>query len=190
MISPRMSSALINSDSISSKIYFLRGERVLLDVDLANLYEIDTRRLKEAVRRNIARFPQDFMFELTSKEWLFLRSQFATLEKGRGKFTKYPPFAFTEQGVAMLAGLLNSKTAIDTNIAIMRAFVALRRWMQSNKELAMKIRQLENKYDAQFKVVFDAIRQLIQDESKVARPIGFRINSKPENRRRQAKVSA
>ena len=163
---------------------------MLLDVDLAILYEVDTKRLKEAVRRNKARFPSDFMFELTRTEWLSLRSQFATLEKGRGKYTKYPPFAFTEQGVAMLAGLLNSTRAIDTNIAIMRAFVALRRWIRSNKELAVKIRQIEDKYDSQFKIVFEAIRQLIQEETKVSKPIGFRINSKPANRNRQARLRA
>ena len=172
-----MASALMTSDLIASKIYFLRGEKVLLDSDLAVLYEVGTRRLKEAVRRNKARFPEDFMFELTSEEWSGLRSQFATLD-GRGKYSKYPPFAFTEQGVAMLSGILNSARAIETNIAIMRTFVALRRWIQSNKELAAKIRQLENKYDQQFKVVFDAIRQLIKQETKKMRPIGFRVQSK------------
>ena len=169
-----MTASLMTNDLIASKIYFLRGERVLLDSDLALLYEVETKRLKEAVRRNTARFPPDFMFELTDAEWLALRSQIASL-KGKGKHTKYTPFAFTEQGVAMLAGLLNSRRAIETNIAIMRTFVALRRWMQSNKELADKIRQLEGKYDSQFKVVFDAIQQLIKQETKKMRPIGFKI---------------
>lgn len=173
-----MNLALMTSDFIATKIHFLRGEKVLLDSDLAILYEVELKRLKEAVRRNRIRFPDDFMFELTAQEWSALRSQIATLEKGRGKFSKYPPFAFTEQGVAMLAGLLNSQRAIETNIVIMRTFVALRRWMQSNKELASKIRELENKYDAKFKVIFDAIRQLIEPKAKKIRPIGFRISSK------------
>jgi hypothetical protein len=170
-----MQSTLINTDFISSKIYFLRGEKVLLDNDLAQLYGVEAKRLKETVRRNIRRFPEDFMFELTDEEWVPLRTQIASLEKGRGKYPKYPPYAFTEQGVAMLSGILNSPRAIETNIAIMRTFVALRKWMQSNKELSSKIKQLESKYDQQFKVVFDAIRQLIQEEKKKMRPIGFKI---------------
>ena len=169
--------SLINTDFISTKIYFLRGEKVLLDADLAQLYKVEVKRLKEMVRRNITRFPEDFMFELSDIEWSTLRTQIASLELGRGKYSKYPPFAFTEQGVAMLSGILNSPRAIETNIAIMRTFVALRKWMQSNKELASKIKQLESKYDEQFKVVFDAIRQLIQQEKKKIRPIGFKIRS-------------
>ena len=172
-----MNSVLITNDFIASKIYFLRGERVLLDSDLALLYGVESKRLKEAVRRNIARFPVDFMFEMTFREWPPLRTQIASLE-GRGKYSKYPPMAFTEQGVAMLSGILNSSRAIETNVAIMRTFVELRRLMQSNKELASKIRQLENKYDAQFKGVFEAIQQLIRQESKKIRPIGFRIQKK------------
>jgi len=116
------------------------------------------------------------MFQLKSKEYAILRSQIGTLK--RGEHTKYLPYAFTEQGVAMLSGVLSSPRAIETNIAIMRTFVALRRWMQSNKELAERIRQLENKYDEQFRVVFDAIRQLIQQKTKRTRPIGFRVSSK------------
>ena len=151
----------------------MRGEKVLLDVDLAALYGVATKRLKEAVRRNIDRFPEDFMFRLSDEEWTNLRTQSASLKQGRGHHAKYSPFAFTEQGVAMLSGILNSPRAVQTNIAIMRTFVALRLWMQSNKELAVKIKQIERKYDQQFKVVFDAIRQLIKEEKEV-RPIGFR----------------
>jgi len=126
--------AVVNSiDFIVTKILILREEKVLLDVDLAMLYGVETKRLKEAVRRNIDRFPKDFMFELSKNEWDSLRSQIASLKKGRGTHSKYLPFAFTEQGVAMLSGILNSRRAIETNIAIMRTFVALRRWMQSNK---------------------------------------------------------
>jgi hypothetical protein len=172
-----MKPTLINTDIISTKIYFFREEKVLLDIDLAQLYCVEVKRLKEAVRRNIARFPADFMFELTDEEWQPLRTQIASLKKGRGNYPKYPPFAFTEQGVAVLSGILNSPRAIETNIAIMRTFVELRKWMQSNKELAAKIKQLENKYDEQFKTVFDAISQLIQQETKKPRPIGFKTSN-------------
>jgi hypothetical protein len=172
-----MISALTTSDFIVSKIIFVRGEKVMLDFDLASLYGLETKRLKEAVRRNISRFPEDFMFVLGTEEWSTLRTQFASLKVTRGKHPKYPPMAFTEQGVAMLSGVLNSQRAIETNIAIMRTFVALRKLMQSNKELALKIQQLEQKYDQRFKVVFDAIQQLIKQEKEM-RPIGFEIGPK------------
>jgi len=167
-----MSNLLATTDFITTKIIFLRGEKVLLDADLSMLYGVETKYLKRQVRRNIARFPEDFMFELSQQEYEILRRQFGTLK--RGEHAKYLPFAFTEQGVAMLSGILNSPRAVDTNIAIMRTFVALRRWMESNKELAAKIRQLEKKYDQRFKIVFDAIQQLIHHE-KETRPIGFEI---------------
>lgn len=167
-------SVLATTDFIATKILFLRGEKVLLDADLALLYGVETKVLKQAVRRNIDRFPKDFLFELSTEEWNSLRSQFVTLEKGRGKYSKYPPFAFTEQGVAMLSGILNSPRAIETNIAIMRTFVALRKLMETHKDLAAKIRQLEKKYDQRFKLVFDAIQKLIRQE-KDAQPIGFKI---------------
>lgn len=170
-------SILTTPDFIATKILFLRGEKVLLDADLALLYGVETKVLKQAVRRNIDRFPEDFLFELSTEEWNSLRSQFVTLEKGRGKYSKYPPFAFTEQGVAMLSGILNSPRAVETNIAIMRTFVALRKLMETNKDLAAKIRQLEKKYDQRFKLVFDAIQKLIKQE-KEARPIGFEIGKK------------
>ncbi len=167
-----MRTKLLTRDTIASKICFLRGEKVLLDSDLAVLYGVSTKVLKQTVRRNAPRFPNDFMFELTDIEFENLRSQIVTSSWGG---QRYSPFAFTEQGVAMLSGILRSQRAVETNIAIMRTFVALRKWMQSNKELASKINQLENKYDQQFKVVFDAIRQLIQQESGELTPIGFRI---------------
>ena len=180
-----MPADLIENDTVVNKIYFLRGEKVLLDVDLALLYGVETKRLKEAVRRNINRFPADFMFRLSQREWSNLRSQFASsslkltgrtlprINQGREKSwggQRYPSFAFTEQGVAMLSGILNSPRAIETNIAIMRTFVALRKWMKSNKALATKIRQLESKYDKQFNVVFEAIRQLLKEEKEI-RPL-------------------
>ncbi|MBL7860071.1 MAG: ORF6N domain-containing protein [Cyclobacteriaceae bacterium] len=114
-------SILTTPDFIATRILFLRGEKVLLDADLALLYGVETKVLKQAVRRNIDRFPEDFLFELSTEEWNSLRSQIVTLEKGRGKYSKYPPFAFTEQGVAMLSGILNSPRAVETNIAIMPA---------------------------------------------------------------------
>lgn len=166
-----MSTVLASTDFIATKILFLRDEKVLLDADLALLYGVETKVLKQAVRRNIDRFPPDFMFELTQEEFANLRSQFVTSSWGG---QRYPPFAFTEQGVAMLSGILNSPRAIETNIAIMRTFVALRKLMESNQDLATKIRQLERKYDQRFKLVFDTIQQLIKQE-KEARPIGFEI---------------
>lgn len=162
-------------EAIASRIYFVRGERVMLDNELAMLYGVETKVLKQAVRRNQDRFPGDFLFQLNDDEKRTLRSQFVTLETGRGKHSKYPPFAFTEQGVAMLSGILHSPRAVQTNIAIMRTFVSLRKWMESNKKLESRIRQLEGKYDQQFKVVFEAIRQLIREDVSQRRPIGFRI---------------
>jgi len=146
----------------------------MLDSDLAFLYGVPTKALKQAVKRHIDRFPEDFMFQLSMEEFSNLRSQFVTSSWGG---QRYPPFAFTEQGVAMLSGVLNNKRAIETNIAIMRTFVALRKWMESNKELEAKIRQLEKKYDQQFKLVFDAIQKLVKEEGE-KRPIGFRIGEK------------
>jgi ORF6N domain len=164
-------SVLTTTDFIATKILFLRGEKVLLDADLALLYGVETRVLKQAVRRNIDRFPDDFMFQLTPDEFTNLRSQFVTSSWGG---QRYPPFAFTEQGVAMLSGILNSPRAVETNIAIMRTFVALRKLMETHKDLAAKIRQLERKYDQRFKLVFEAIQKLIKQE-KEAQPIGFKI---------------
>jgi len=151
--------SIIPVESIVSKIVFLRGEKALLDRDLAGLYGVETKVLKQAVRRNIKRFPDDFMFELTKEEQHSLRSQNVTLK--RGQHSKYLPFAFTEQGVAMLPSVLNSERAVQVNIEIMRAFVRLRRMLSVNKDLERKLTTLEQKYDEQFKVVFDAIRALM-----------------------------
>lgn len=172
-----MDQVLLTNDFITTRIHFLRGEKVLLDSDLALLYGVEVKRLKEAVRRNIDRFPDDFMFQLSEEESQNLRTQFASSSWGG---QRYAPFAFTEQGVAMLSGILNSKRAIETNIAIMRTFVALRKWTESNKGLAAKIRQLERKYDQQFKLVFDAIQKLVKEERE-KRPIGFRIEEKDDS---------
>ncbi len=164
---------LIPLDPIAQKILLIRGHRVMLDSDLAELYEVPTKRLNEQVRRNIKRFPPDFMFQLTPEEFTSLRSQNATLNIGRGQHRKYLPYAFTEQGVAMLSGVLNSERAIDVNVAIMRAFVKLREFAMTHKELSRKLNAMEKKYDAQFKVVFDAIRQLMTPPEPKKRKIGF-----------------
>ena len=158
------------TDKIASQIHFIRGEKVMLDFDLSFLYGVETRSLKQAVKRNIDRFPGDFMFELKEDEIDFLVSQFVIPSKSKLGGAK--PYAFTEQGVAMLSGILNSKRAIEVNIAIMRTFVQIRKLMQNNNELAKKINQLEKKYDENFRIVFDAIKQLIQTELKTDKKIG------------------
>jgi len=161
------------SDTIEGKIYLIRGQKVMLDADLAELYGVEARVLNQAVKRNIKRFPSDFMFQLSVDEDEALRSQFVTLKQGRGKHRKYTPYAFSEQGVAMLSGVLNSDRAIEVNILIMRAFVKLREMIATHKDLAKKLEELERKYDTQFRVVFDAIRELMIPPEKDKRKIGF-----------------
>ncbi len=166
--------------TIQNRIYEIRGQKVLLDFDLAELYETETKRLKEAVRRNMERFPSDFMFELTKDEYNTLRTQFASLDnQGRGKHSKYSPFAFTEQGIAMLASVLRSPKAIEVNIQIVRAFVFLRKYALSHTELTQKLEELETKYNKQFNDIFEAINYLIQKDKlentqKVRKRIGFK----------------
>lgn len=169
----------MNLQIIQNKIYEVRGQKVMLDYDLAELYNTETKRLKEAVRRNFDRFPSDFMFELTRDEYIFLRTQIATLEPGRGKYSKFNPFAFTEQGVAMLASVLNSPKAIQVNIAIVRAFVFIRQYALSHKDLTDKLKELENKYNKQFKDVYEALNYLLQSDEQQKKQserkrIGFR----------------
>ncbi|RJQ48519.1 MAG: ORF6N domain-containing protein [Gammaproteobacteria bacterium] len=161
-------------ERIKQAIFLIRGHKVMLDSDLADLYEVEIKALNQAVKRNIGRFPDDFMFQLTAEEATRLRSQIVTLKTGRGEHRKYLPYAFTEQGVAMLSSVLHSDRAIHVNIEIMRAFVRLRQMLASNVDLARKLVALEKKYDAQFKAVFDAIRELMTpSEPKKKRPIGF-----------------
>jgi len=149
---------------IQNKIHEIRDQKVMLDYDLAELYEVETRRLKESVKRNIQRFPIDFMFELTKEEYNFLRTQFATLENGRGKYTKYLPYAFTEQGVAMLSGILRSEKAIEINIEIMRAFVMMRKYALTYKEITKELHKIEGK----FKDVYQALDYLLKkDEDEI-----------------------
>ena len=144
----------------------------MLDVDLAELYDVQTKALNQAIQRNMDRFPEDFMFQLTEAEFADLRSQFVTSKKKRGG-RRYMPYVFTEQGVAMLSGVLNSDRAVQVNIAIMRAFVRMRETMASHRELAQRLNTLEKTYDAHFRVVFDAIRALMEPPKRPRRRIGF-----------------
>ena len=167
-----ISKPLLEAEDISRRIFTIRGQRVMLDADLAELYDVATFRLNEAVKRNSTRFPEDFMFRLTAEEYTSLISQIAISKPGRGGRRKMP-YAFTEQGVAMLSSVLNSERAIQVNIAIMRAFVRMRKMLLSHEELARKVNALEGKYDAQFRVVFDAIRALMEPPKPPRRRIGF-----------------
>lgn len=167
-----MRSVLVPSEVIQNKIYLIRRHKVMIDSDLAELYGVLTKNLNKAVQRNLERFPADFMFELTKKEYEVLRFQIGTSNKGRGG-RQYLPYVFTEQGVAMLSSVLRSKRAVQVNIAIMRAFVKLREILSTHKELSRKLRELEKKYDSQFRVVFEAIRRLMEEDEKPKTPIGF-----------------
>jgi len=174
--------SLVPIEKITSKIYLIRKEKVMLDSDLAKLYGVETKVLVQAVKRNIDRFPQDFMFQLTTDQYKILRSQSVTSSWG-GR--RYPPFVFTEQGVAMLSSVLKSKRAIKVNIAIMRAFVELRKFLYSNEKLAKKLTTLEQetkqKFEEQQKqitLIFEAIKQLVKEEQKTKKPIGFALPKK------------
>ena len=168
---PKKTKAIIAVEEIVNKIIVLRGERVMVDHDLAEMYGVETRVLKQAVRRNIDRFPDDFMFELTKKEQNSLRSQTVILK--RGQHSKYPPFAFTEQVVAMLSSVLNSDRAITVNIEIMRTFTRLRSMIATHDDLKRKIEVMEKKYDKQFRIVFEAITQLIEEDERPKKKIGY-----------------
>jgi len=170
--------ALVPPERIEQSILLIRHHKVMLDVDLAALYGVETKQLVRAVKRNISRFPDDFMFQLSKDEFENLRRHFGTSSQWGGR--RYPPYAFTEQGVAMLSSVLKSRRAVQVNIEIMRTFVRLRRILGSHAELARKLDALEKKYDAQFRVVFDAIRQLMTPSTPKRRPIGFRPGD-PEN---------
>lgn len=194
---------LYTEENIAPVIYYIRGEKVMLDRDLAMLYSIETKRLKEAVRRNIDRFPADFMFELTQEEFQNWRTQFDTSnnsnsspslrtqiaslkndiigeESKRGKHIKYLPFAFTEQGIAMLSSVINAPRAIEVNIAIMRTFVKMRKILLQNVELMERMRELEetvgtkfSQQDEKFDIIFEAISSLNEQPQEPRRPIGF-----------------
>ena len=158
---------------IQNKIYDIRGHRVMLDFDLAVLYDTETKRLKEAVRRNIARFPGDFMFELSSDEWKILRTQFATSSWGG---LRYVPFAFTEQGVAMLASVLKSETAIQVNIQIVRAFIALRQYALGYAELNQKLESFMIETNMQFSDIYQALTEMTSLKNKPKNKIGYLSN--------------
>jgi hypothetical protein len=157
---------------VLERIHLIRGQRVMLDADLAVLYGVETRTLVQAVKRNAVRFPNDFVFQLTVDEFGILRSQFVIFN---ALYRRYLPYCFTEQGVAMLSSVLRSERAIQVNIAIMRAFVQLRDMIAGNAELRRRLDELEKKYDAQFKVVFDALRALMRAPEKPQRRIGFHV---------------
>ena len=165
----------IPSERIEKAILLIRGQKVMLDYDLAELYGVETKILNQAVKRNMKRFPGDFMFQLNFQEVRGLRSQFVTLK--RGQHIKYRPYAFTEHGILMLSSVLNSERAVQVNIAIMRAFVRLRQALSTNKELANKLAELERKlqsHDEHIRSIFDAIRQLMDPPEPPRRRIGFR----------------
>ena len=164
-------SFLVTQETIASKIFLIRGKKVMLDRELSELYDVETKMLKRAVKRNIERFPDDFMIQLAKAEYDPLRHQFGTLK--RGQHSKYLPFAFTQEGVAMLSSILNSKRAIMVNIQIMRTFTKLREMLVSYKDINRKIENMERKYDSKFKIVFEAIKQLLQPAKKPKKKIGF-----------------
>ncbi|MCX5905295.1 MAG: ORF6N domain-containing protein [Proteobacteria bacterium] len=164
------------SELIASKIYIIRRLKVMLDRDLAQLYGVETKQLKRAVKRNLDRFPADFMFELNTDEYDALRCQTGTLK--RGAHSKYPPFAFTEQGVAMLSSVLNSKRAIQVNIQIMRVFTRFRQILLSNKDLRRELEELQRVTDDWFRVVFETLDQLLSHEERPRRKIGFKVEEK------------
>ncbi|EKE20917.1 MAG: hypothetical protein ACD_7C00429G0007 [uncultured bacterium] len=186
-IKNKKSIAIIPDERIIGKIYYIRGEKVIFDRDLAVLYEVETKVLNQAVKRNIKRFPEDFMFKLSQEEMLnwksqivtskneSLRSQIVTLKKGRGQHLKYIPYVFTEQGVAMLSSVLNSDRAIQVNIQIMRTFTRMRKLLSTHKELRDKMEKMEKKNGENFKVIFKIINKLIatNPNDKELKIIGF-----------------
>jgi len=172
MTSNEIKEVSVPIEKISGKIYLIREQKVMLDRDIAELYEVETKQLKRAVKRNIDRFPKDFMFELTKNELESWRYQFGT-SKGELKGLRYKPLAFTEQGVAMLSSVLRSKRAIHVNIQIMRAFNQLRKMIASHEDLRHKIEAMEEKYDEQFRIVFEAITQLLEVDEKPKKKIGY-----------------
>ncbi|MFN4874732.1 MAG: ORF6N domain-containing protein [Akkermansiaceae bacterium] len=181
----KLTPAALIPEQLAPLVIRLRRENVILDSDIAELYGVETKRLNEAVKRNIERFPADFMFQLSTEEEENLRSQSVTLKRGQSSLRSQSatssshggrrtlPYAFTEQGVAMLSSVLRSPRAVEVNIAIMRTFVQLRSLMQSNKLLAEKIEKLEEKYDQNFQIVFDAIKQLIAADDNPSKELGF-----------------
>lgn len=162
---------LVPMELIEKHIFLIRGQKVMMDFDLAQLYDVETGALNRAVKRNVERFPDDFMFQLSEEEFEALRCQFGISKRKGGH--RYLPYAFTEQGIAMLSSVLKSRRAVLVNIEIMRAFVRLRQMLISHADLARKLAALEKKYDSQFKIVFDAIREMMTPPERKKRRIGF-----------------
>ncbi|MHB1646972.1 MAG: ORF6N domain-containing protein [bacterium] len=167
-----MPGSIISAELIENKIYLIRGQKVMLSMHLAELYDVEPMILVQAVKRNMERFPEDFMFQLSRNEFDDLKSQIVT--SSWGGLRRATPYAFTEQGIAMLSSVLNSKRAIKVNIQIIRSFVKLREIVSSHKDLARKLEDLEKKYDSPFKIVFNAIRELMSAPEKPSRKIGFK----------------
>ena len=165
----------VSTERITNMIYLVRGQKVMFDKDLAELYEVSTSTMNKAVSRNIERFPEDFMFRLINKEVINLKFHFGTSSWGG---TRKLPRAFTEQGVAMLSSILRSKRAVQVNIQIMRAFTRLRQMLSTHKDLRKKIEAMEKKYDQQFQIVFEAIKQLLETDAKPRKKIGFIVKEK------------
>jgi phage regulator Rha-like protein len=179
--------AVVPVERIERAILSIRGEKVMLDSDLAELYGVETRVLNQAVKRNADRFPEDFMFQLTADEVVKLNRSQIVMGSQKHRDPRFPPYAFTEHGALMLANVLNSERATQTSVQIVRAFVRLRQMLASNAELACKLEALEKKYDRQFKVVFDAIRQLMSPPEPKRREIGFHVkydDDKPKAKKR------
>jgi hypothetical protein len=167
---------LVPDEAIAAQIHWIRGEKVMLDEDLAALYQVPTKRLNEQVRRNMDRFPEDFMFVLDEREWDPLRSQFATSKKGRGG-RRYPPMAFTEHGVLMLSSVLNSERAIAVNIRIMRIFVRMNRILMNDRELLLRLERMEDRQDTSDEALarlFEAVRQLMEKPAWDRKRLGFK----------------
>jgi hypothetical protein len=182
-------SIAIAEETIINKIYWIRGRKVMLDYDLSEMYAVETKQLKRQVRRNIDRFPDDFMFELTFQEYDVLRSQIGTLK--RGEHSKYAPMAFTEQGVAMLSSVLNGPTAIKVNIQIIRVFTKMRELLLTHKDILVKLEQVEkelikqnakmNKHDEDIQLIFGALKKLLDPPQEPRPRIGFRRNGEQDN---------
>ena len=177
-----MNAVLVPAEIIAERIFIVRGQKVILDADLATLYEVPTKRFNEAVKRNVAKFPADFMFALSATEWAALRSQIATLEPGRGQHRKYLPYVFTEHGAIMAATLLNSPRAVQVSVFVVRAFVQLREFLASNKDLARQLKALEKRiekklgsHDQAIAGIIDTLRQLMSPVT-AKRRIGFVID--------------
>lgn len=172
-------------EEIVSRIYLVRGQKVMLDKDLAEMYDVQTFRLNEAVKRNVSRFPDDFMFQLNRAEYDSLRSQFAMLKTGRGQHSKFLPYAFTEQGVAMLSSVLRSERAVQVNIQIIRVYTKMRQLLFDNKELWQKIERIEQsfaKHDEQIGIIFKALKTLLIQEEKPRPQIGFKLPPKKKKK--------